>query len=53
VTFEEKKPRYRALVGLNLKDGDTEYRVESGLLIPVRFNDQLPETWFGRKVEEA
>lgn len=50
---EEKQIRYRALVGLNLKDGDSEHRVEPGFLIPVRFNDQLPDSWFGRKVEEA
>lgn len=48
----EKKVRYRALKGLNLADGDTEHRVEPGQLIPVRFNEQIPEEWVGSKVEE-
>ena len=47
------EPRYRALVGLNLADGDKEHRVEAGELVPVRFNEQLPADWIGRKVEET
>lgn len=49
--MNEKKLRYRALVGLNLADVDSEYRVEAGELIPVRFSEQIPEAWVGRKVE--
>lgn len=48
----DKKPvRYIAMVGLSLADKDGETRVEAGELVPVRFNEQLPETWVGRKVE--
>jgi hypothetical protein len=52
-----KKPRYRALVGVQFADGKTEtgdpkeHRVEAGLLIPARFD--VPVEWVGRKVEEA
>lgn len=49
--MSEKKLRYRALVGLNLADDGSEYRVEAGELIPVRFTDQIPDSWVGRKVE--
>lgn len=54
----ETKQRFRALVGLNLYDGKDEagnrkeHRVEAGQMIPARFK-KLPETWIGRKVEEA
>lgn len=48
---EKKQKRYRALVGLNFADDGGEGRVEAGELIPVRFVDQIPDVWVGRKVE--
>lgn len=49
----EKKKRYRALVGMTLPDGDNTVRVEAGQLIPARLNNAIPDSWYGRKVEEA
>lgn len=51
--------QYRALVGLSLRDGETddgdpvEVRVEAGEVIPTRFIDQLPKEWADRKYEKV
>jgi hypothetical protein len=45
----EKLLRFRALVGITFPDG----RVEAGQLIPFKFVDLIPESWYGWKVEEA
>ena len=46
----EKKPRYRALVGITFPDGE---RVEAGKLIPEKLVALIPESWYGVKVEEV
>lgn len=47
--MSSKPVKYRALVGVQFQDGDTEFRVEAGDIIPDRFT--IPKEWLDRKVE--
>lgn len=42
--------RYRAEVGLNLPDGDSECRVEAGEEVPARLSAKVPKVWVERGI---